>query len=83
MMIFLPFRDKLTQVPGVLGMSHRGAHLGELLDGVADLLIEDAAVGDHQDRIEHGGVVASRPISWWASQAIELLLPLPAECWIR
>ena len=23
------------------------------------------------------------PISWWASQAMELLLPLPAECWIR
>ena len=22
-------------------------------------------------------------ISWWASQAMELLLPLPAECWIR
>ena len=21
--------------------------------------------------------------SWWASQAIELLLPDPAECWIR
>ena len=22
-------------------------------------------------------------ISWWASQAMELLFPLPAECWIR
>ena len=25
----------------------------------------------------------SSPISWWASQAMELDLPLPAECWIR
>ena len=25
----------------------------------------------------------ARPISWWASQAMELLLPLPAECWMR
>ena len=24
-----------------------------------------------------------RPISWWASQAMEFDLPLPAECWIR
>ena len=24
-----------------------------------------------------------RPINWWASHAMELLLPLPAECWIR
>ena len=22
-------------------------------------------------------------ISWWASHAMELLLPLPAECWMR
>ena len=25
----------------------------------------------------------SSGISWWASQAIEKLFPLPAECWIR
>ena len=25
----------------------------------------------------------SRPIIWWASQAMELDLPLPAECWMR
>ena len=25
----------------------------------------------------------SSPVSWWASQAMELDLPLPAECWIR
>ena len=30
-----------------------------------------------------GALSFSRPISWWASQAMELLLPLPAECWIR
>jgi hypothetical protein len=25
----------------------------------------------------------SSPMSWWANQAMELDLPLPAECWIR
>ena len=30
-----------------------------------------------------GALSFSKPISWWASQAMELLLPLPAECWIR
>jgi hypothetical protein len=24
-----------------------------------------------------------RPMSWWASQAMEFDLPLPAECWTR
>ena len=39
-------------------MPHRGTNLGELLDSAFDLLIEDAAVGDHQDRIEDNGIVA-------------------------
>ena len=25
----------------------------------------------------------SSPMSWWASQAMEFDLPLPAECWMR
>ena len=58
MMIFLPLFDELAQVAGVLGMADGGAHLGELLDRVADLLVEDAAVGDDDDRVEDVGVVS-------------------------
>ncbi len=65
-------------------MADRRADLGELLDRVADLLVEDPAVGDHDDRVEDLlRRRCSRPISWWASQAMEFDLPLPAECWIR
>ena len=84
MMIFLPLVDELAQVARVLGVADRGAHLGELLDRVADLLVEDAPVGDDDDRVEDRRARPSRrPMSWWASQAMELDLPLPAECWIR
>jgi len=33
-------------------MANGGGDLGELLDGVADLLVEHAPVGDHNDRVE-------------------------------
>ena len=52
MMIFLPLSMNLPQVAGVLGVADRRADLGELLDRVADLLVEDAAVGDDDDRVE-------------------------------
>jgi hypothetical protein len=54
MMIFLPACDEPAQVAGVLGVADRRAYLGELLDGVADLLVQDAAVGDHDDGVEEG-----------------------------
>ena len=76
--------DEPAQVAGMLGVADGRADLGELLDGVADLLVEDAAVGDDDDRVERLLVAcAVSPMSWWASQAIEFDLPLPAECWIR
>ena len=59
MMIFLPLCDELAQVAGVLGMPDRRADLGELLDRVADLLVEDAAVGDDDDRVEHSHFVVA------------------------
>ena len=52
MMIFLPLSMNSPQVAGVLGVADRRADLGELLDRVADLLVENSAVGDHDDRIE-------------------------------
>ena len=48
----LALGDELAQVPGALGVADGGADLGELADRVADLLIEDAAVGDDDDRVE-------------------------------
>jgi hypothetical protein len=36
----------------VLGVPHRRAHLGKLLDRVANLLVQDASVGHHDDGIE-------------------------------
>ncbi len=73
-----------AQVAGALGVAHGRAHLRELLDGVLDLLVEDAPVGDDDDRVEDLRLPrASRPMSWCASQAMEFDLPLPAECWIR
>ena len=76
--------DELAQVARVLGVTHGRADLGELLDRVADLLVEDAPVGDDDDRVEDCARRPSlRPMSWCASQAMEFDLPLPAECWIR
>ena len=49
--------DELAQVARVLGVADRRAHLGELLDRVADLLVEDAPVGDDDDRVEDRRVV--------------------------
>ena len=52
--------DELAQVAGVLGMADGRADLGELLDGVVDLLVEDAPVGHDDDRVEDRLVVLAR-----------------------
>ena len=51
--------DEPAEVPRVFGMADGGPDLGELLDRVADLLVEDAPVGDHDDGVEHPRVVLS------------------------
>ena len=43
----------------MFGMADGGPDLSELLDRVADLLVEDAPVGDHDNGIEHPRVVLS------------------------
>ena len=84
MTIRLPPSMKRRRSPECSACADSRPDLGELLDGVADLLVEDAAVGDDDDGIEEGlRRSCCRSISWCASQAMELLLPLPAECWIR
>ena len=44
--------NKLPQITRVRGMADRGAYLAILLNGVADLLIEDAPIRDNDDRVE-------------------------------
>ena len=56
----LALGDERAQVAGVLGVPDRRAHLGELLDGVFDLLIEDPAVGDDDDRVEDRRIVLGK-----------------------
>ena len=47
--------DEPPQVAGSLRMPDGRAHLGVLLDRVADLLVQDAAVGDDDDGVERDG----------------------------
>ena len=46
---FLAALDESAQVARAVGVSHRRRYLGILLDGVADLSVEDEAVGDDDD----------------------------------
>ena len=57
----LPARDKPAEVTRAVGMADGGPDLGELLDRVADLLVEDASIGDHDDGVEHPRVVLPEP----------------------
>jgi hypothetical protein len=45
----------------MLGVADSGPDLGELLDRVSDLLVQDAPVGDHDDRVEDPRVRALEP----------------------
>jgi len=45
--------DKFSQIFGVLGMPDGRADLCILPDGVFDLIIQDTAVGDNDDRFKH------------------------------
>ena len=53
--------DEPAQVLGALRGPHRRADLGVLLDGVADLPVEDAPIGDHDDRVEDRSIVLREP----------------------
>jgi len=68
------------QLGSTVGVSGRGAGLGELSDRVADLPVEDHRPVTTMIESKTYLPSRSRPISWWASQAIELDLLLPAEC---
>ena len=53
--------NEAAQIPRAFRMGYGGPHLGVLPDGVADLLIQNAAVGDHDDGIEDEPAVALQP----------------------
>ena len=53
----LPALDEAAQIARAFGVADRRADLRELLDGVADLAVENAAVGDDDDRVEDRHVV--------------------------
>jgi hypothetical protein len=84
----LALGDELPEVARALGVADCRAHLCELLDGVADLLVEDLPIGDDDDRIE------CRRIPLWVPRPMQpdelvgepgdgIGLAAPAECWIR
>ena len=52
--------DEPPQIARAVGVPDRRRHLGILPDGVADLPVEDAPVGHHDDRVEHRRVVAGQ-----------------------
>ena len=58
---FLARLDEPAQVARTLSVAHCRPDLGVLPDGVADLLVEQSAVGDDDDRIEDRGVVLCLP----------------------
>ena len=53
--------DEPPQIARAVGVPDRRRHLGILPDGVADLPVEDAAVGHHDDRVEHRRIVPGQP----------------------
>ena len=54
---FLAALDELAQVAGALSMADRRPNLGELPDRRVDLPVQDAPVGDDDDRVEDGFAV--------------------------
>ena len=83
--------DRLAVLQRLLQLARGGVdvldhaeRLLELPHRRLELAVEHTPVGDDDDRVEDAPVGASCKVeSWWASQAIVLLLPLPAECSIR
>ena len=57
MMIFLPLSMNRRRSAERSALPYRRAHGGILPDHVVDLPVQDAAVSDHDDRVEHRGVV--------------------------
>ena len=57
----LPALEQRAEVTRSVGMADGGPDLGELPDRVANLLVEEAPVGHHDDGVEHRRGVFSEP----------------------
>ena len=77
----------MPRCPGIIrGQRHATGQAAVTIDGPRLNWQDSRAVRDHSPtgiESKTGALSFASPISWWASQAMELLLPLPAECWIR
>ena len=58
----------------------RVADLHELLDSIPNLLVENPAVGDYNNGIQHRATVLFKPNQLMSKPSVELDLPLPALC---
>src|SRR6266403_6338793 len=54
---FLSALDELAKVSSVLRVADRCPNLSKLLDRVPNLLVEDAAICDNNDRIKYRGII--------------------------
>ena len=54
MMILFPSVMSLLEVGAGFGVSHGGANLGELLHGLADLVVQQHPVGDDDGGVKDG-----------------------------
>ena len=57
----LSLLEQLAEMAGVLGMAHDGADLGELPDGVPDLLVQQPPVGDDEGGVKDDLIVPFQP----------------------
>ncbi len=85
---FLAPAQEVAQFLRIVRMAEDRGHMVVALDGLAQSGdVERSPVGDDDDRIELRLRVSSAAVfnstNWYASHAMVLLLPLPAECWIR
>ena len=62
-------------------MAHRGPHLGELLNRVADLLVEDAPVRDNDDGVEDRGIVPAQSDELVGEPGDGIRLDMPPIYW--
>ena len=76
----LALLEQAAQMAGTFGMADDGSDLGELPDSI--LICLSNTRRSVTTITVSNSVLPSRssPINWWASQAMELDLPLPAEC---
>lgn len=74
----------IGQLPRILidGFDHT-LSMFDLADGILELPVQDPPVGDDTQSKTFRSLVSRKLASRCESQDMPLVLPLPAECWIR